>query len=147
MDKERKTNGGNDKGQYALDISDFLRPKHYHINNCEESTNPSLTKQFTVFVCHSHSLYCSSLVATHLLTYISTDLGSMATADLLSLTLLLPAPHSTSIVTMKEVLKSTVSLSLLTNKNRPLEAMTQSPDVAWNPPENLPLGIPGANRR
>lgn len=135
--------GENDKGKNAIDISDFLRPKHYHINSCEESTNPSLTRQFPVFVLHSHSLCGYSFVSTHLLTYISADSGSMATADLLSLTLFLPAPHSTSIVTMKEVLKSTVSPSPLRNKNRPLVAMTQSPGVARRPPGICPFHIPG----
>lgn len=30
----------NDKGQNAIDIPDFLCPKHHHINSCEESATP-----------------------------------------------------------------------------------------------------------
>lgn len=92
---------------------------------------------------HSHSLCHYSLLSTHLLTYISTDLDCRATVDLLSLTLLLPSPHRASIVAMTEVLKSTVSLTVLPNKNWPLVAMTQSPEVPSLSPKNLPPEVSG----
>lgn len=81
-------------------------------------------------------------MSTHLLTYISTESGCRTTVDLLSLTLLLPAPHRVGIVAMKDVLKSTVSLTMLPNKNQPLVAMTQSPEVALLSPKNLPPRVP-----
>lgn len=57
----------------------------------------------------------------------------MATADLLTLTLLLHSTYSMGIVTMKEVLKSTVSLYPLPNKNQPLVAMNYYREVACHP--------------
>lgn len=51
----------------------------------------------------------------------------MTTADLPSLTPLLPVPHRASFVSTGEVLKPTVLLSLLPNMWRTL---TQSPEVA-----------------
>lgn len=46
------TNEKNDKGQNAVNISDFLRPKHFHINSCEEPPIP-------VWLNNSLSLYCT----------------------------------------------------------------------------------------
>lgn len=86
---------------------------------------------------HSHSL-CGNSLVTHLLTYISIDLGSMAAVDLLTLTLLLPTPHSMGIVALNEVLKSP-----LPNKNRPLVAVTQSPGVACHPSGIYPSTFQG----
>lgn len=62
----------------------------------------------------------------------------MVRNDLLSLTLLLSAPHSMSIVAMKELKIVCLTLFLLPNKNCPLVAMTQSPEVACHSSEMLP---------
>lgn len=106
-----------------------------------------LTKQLPFFVLHSPPLCICSLVSTHPLTCISTDFSSMATPDLLAVTLRLPARHNGSIVTMNEGLKRAASLSLrCRTRIDPLWTMTKSAEDACHP-RNFPLGIPGVNTR
>jgi len=69
----------------AINIPDFMHQECCHISSCEESPTP-------VWLNNSLSLYCTvthcvtySLDPSHLLTYISTEFGCMATYDLNSL--------------------------------------------------------------
>lgn len=105
----------------------------------------SPTKQLAVFVSHRLSLCGLRLFSVHLLTSISTNLSSIATADLLFLTLLLHAAHTTCIVIMCELLKMYVSIfRAASHELSPCgddsTSLSQSP-FKWNLPLNIPREI------
>lgn len=131
-DKEKETNGKNDKGQNAIHISDFLHLKHFHINSCEEPPNNSLSLYRTVTHCATiarspHISWLISLLTQALwpqLTFSQTPL----------------APSSTQRGHCSDEGSSKVDCVSFSapNKSWPLVAVTQSP-----PHRNVPLDIPG----